>query len=149
MPPKKSSGSDSGDKRREEERALEKMDLFEAIDSDDIEKVKDLLNRFPYSINFISSPPLLEAAYFGNVEIVNTLLAHEGIDVNLKDDDGQTALMVASRKGNLNIVNTLLEKKGIDVNLKDKDNINALMYATRNGHTEIANVLLAYLNRMN
>ena len=40
MPPKKSSGSDSGDKRREEERALEKMDLFEAIESGDIKKVE-------------------------------------------------------------------------------------------------------------
>ena len=43
----------------------------------------------------------------------------EGIDVNEKDNDGDTALTKASRSGQFQIVQELLKMEGIDVNEKN------------------------------
>ncbi len=52
---------------------------------------------------------LLAASFNGHVEIVNHLLQHYNVDVNVERDDGNTALDVARIEGHANIVR-LLEK---------------------------------------
>lgn len=52
----------------------------------------------------------------------------EGADLNIKDEDGWTALMQASQRGYFEIVE-LLVKAGVDVNFKNKWGITALMIA--------------------
>ena len=73
-----------------------------------------------------------------NVEL---LLAQDGIDVDMKDEDGFTALIRASVDGFTEIVDKLLEK-GADVDAKDNDDNTALIWASWSGHTEIVAMLL-------
>ena len=75
------------------------------------------------------------------VDEVNRLLDCKGIDVNLQDDCGNTALMRASFRGYLDVVNRLLDCKGINVNLQDKCGRTALMEASRQGHLDIVKKL--------
>jgi ankyrin repeat protein len=75
----------------------------------------------------------------GHTEIVQLLL-EKGADVNAKDDDGRTALMLAAEKGHTEIVQLLLER-GANVNTKI-DEKRILLWAAENGHTEIVQLLL-------
>jgi hypothetical protein len=66
----------------------------------------------------------------------------EGADVNARDKDGGTALMMASVTGRNEAVLALLAK-GADVNTKDKDGLTALTHACMAGQSEVAQTLLA------
>ena len=57
-----------------------------------------------------------EAAESGNIEAVRQHIA-AGTDVNIKDDDGFTALYFAAQEGQKEIAELLIEK-GADVNVK-------------------------------
>ncbi len=65
----------------------------------------------------------------GDFEMFKYLLK-KGVDVNVKNDDGSTALMVASLYGNLEMVKYLIEN-GADINAKDNDGSTALIYASK------------------
>lgn len=67
------------------------------------------------------------------------LLLRKGINVNVRDKDGATALMWAENLPD--IVNLLLEE-GADINAVDKNSATALMWASDNGHTEKVKLLL-------
>ena len=64
-------------------------------------------------------------------------------EVNEKNNDGYTALMLAASNGHKDIVSKLLAQEGIDVNAKDDHHNTALIFATQKGHTEIVYALLA------
>ena len=53
---------------------------------------------------------LIESCYYGDMETVKNEL-DKGADVNTKDNDGETALMNASKYGPIEIVSLLLEKE--------------------------------------
>ena len=84
---------------------------------------------------------LIRSSMFGNREAVRRQLEQDGIDVNAKNSEGYTALILASSNGHKEIVEMLLEK-GADVNAKDKYNATALIKASSNGHKEIVEMLL-------
>ena len=71
---------------------------------------------------------MLLAARNGNIEEINRLL---NPDVNLKNNKGETALMMASKYSNdtssLETVRLLLDQ-GADVNLKTNDGWSALSF---------------------
>ncbi|GHM58763.1 MAG: hypothetical protein sL5_03610 [Candidatus Mesenet longicola] len=62
------------------------------------------------------------------------------VDVNFKDNDGETVLHCAARTGRQKIVELLLEK-GADVNARDNDGKTALDLAKDKGYTEIVELL--------
>lgn len=84
---------------------------------------------------------LFQAAYTGDVATVENLLA-KGVDSNTQDDDGNTALILASTYGHLAIVETLLASAGIDINHQSKGGHAALMMAAFKGHEAIVEKLL-------
>jgi serine/threonine-protein phosphatase 6 regulatory ankyrin repeat subunit B len=72
---------------------------------------------------------LVKAAEKGNINIVKKLL-NSGVDINIRGDYGQTALMEASSHKFLMLVDFLI-KSGADVNAQDKHGRTALiLYST-------------------
>ena len=70
---------------------------------------------------------LIEAAQRGDLALVKTILA-QGADVNGKDEEGATALMVAANAGHLAVVSALLDR-GADVDAMSKEGGTALIAA--------------------
>src|SRR5262245_51306230 len=66
---------------------------------------------------------------------------NQGIDVNVKDEHGQTALMLAADQGHVDTVNFLSEY-GASLDLQNKLGATALMLASFNGHLEVVIELL-------
>ena len=79
----------------------------------------------------------------GHAAIVNQLLAKEGIDVNVMDDNNDTPLNVAAKHGQAVVVKQLLAKQGIEVNQANYDAQSPLLSAFQGGHKDIVNQLLA------
>lgn len=78
---------------------------------------------------------LIEAAVNGNIIKVTNLLT-QGADVNVKDSNGLTALMMASMEGHSKIVNIFLAN-GADVNSKNNDDVTVLMAASLKGSSRL------------
>jgi ankyrin repeat protein len=85
---------------------------------------------------------LIEASWFGRTEIVEKLL-NEGANVHAKDEDGYTALMMASENGHTEIVEKLLEG-GANVDEKHDNGNTALIYATVSSRPETVAMLLTW-----
>lgn len=75
-----------------------------------------------------------------NIDDIRELISR-GADVNMKDQQGWTALMWASGKGDKEVVEVLISN-GADVNLKGKTDMTALMYAALYGQKEIIAMLI-------
>lgn len=78
---------------------------------------------------------------FSNV--LNAMLAVDGINVNLRTNDGYTALMCAAMSRNIEIVKPLLAVKDIDVNAKTKDGTTALLLASSTRNADVVKAMLA------
>eukprot|EP00919_Chromeraceae_sp_WS-2016_P002435 GHVR01005883.1.p1 GENE.GHVR01005883.1~~GHVR01005883.1.p1 ORF type:complete len:151 (+),score=4.48 GHVR01005883.1:292-744(+) len=61
--------------------------------------------------------PLTWVSYHGHLDMVK-LLTDKGAVVNVKNYEGNTALMIASQRNHLNIVKYLIEK-GAEINLRN------------------------------
>ena len=72
------------------------------------------------------------------------LLLDRGANVNIQNNYGQTALIVASRKGRIDIVESLLDS-GADPNIRNNDGGTALMIAEREGHDDIAELIYDHI----
>lgn len=60
------------------------------------------------------------AARYNNFYVLNFYLKN-GVDINIADLEGRTALHLAALNGNISIVKLLLSLKGIDPNIHDKE----------------------------
>ena len=87
-------------------------------------------------------PALFYAARQNDIKAIQALLA-EGADVNARDDNGHTALIVAADyKASKEVIQALLAE-GADVNARDDDGNTPLHRAALNGHTQTIQDLLA------
>ncbi len=84
---------------------------------------------------------LMRASMAGDLQKVERLLQHEGVDINARFRDGFTALMMASLTNRPAIVKLLL-RKGADVNARTSHGATALMLASGKGSIEIVRLLL-------
>ena len=83
----------------------------------------------------------LEAARTGNNDALQKLLA-QGVPINVRDDAGNTALMVAVRNRRELIVRSLLAM-GADTRLTNDDGMTALQLANQLGLANMAQLLQA------
>lgn len=83
---------------------------------------------------------ILSAVRVGNLEQVAEAL-ERGDDVNAREKDGRTALMLAAANGHLPIIEMLL-KMGAQPDLQDKNGRTALMQSSLKGHGQVTAVLL-------
>jgi ankyrin repeat protein len=92
--------------------------------------------------------PLMTACAIGNLECVKVLLQYKGIDVNLQNISGATALMRCCIGGHYHCVEYLLQhcQSIIDVSICDYKGKNAFIYACEQGWTDVATLLLQNSN---
>jgi len=87
------------------------------------------------------SAQLIEAAAKGEVQRVQTLLK-QGADINAQDQQGRTALLVATRGNHIEVARVLIQN-GADVNIQDNIQDNPYLYAAAAGYLEILQMTLA------
>ncbi len=93
-------------------------------------KKKDNENKL---INFVKQQRFGEVAK----------LIQEGVNLNIKDDNGETLLMIATDRNNSDIVDLLLNaNNGADTEIKDKNGETVLVRAIRNGYVDIVDLLI-------
>ncbi len=84
---------------------------------------------------------LYQAAFDGDIEQAKLNIS-QGADINEKNRDGQTPLLVALSYGHTSIVKLLIDE-GADINAMDKSEKTALHLAAFKGNTEAIELLVA------
>jgi cytohesin len=84
--------------------------------------------------------PLHRAAQFNAVDVAKVLVAH-GVELNARDEDGWSPLMIAALNGHKESITAMLQG-GAAVDAKDKDGWSPLMIAAENRHKESTTALL-------
>ncbi|ONI27621.1 hypothetical protein PRUPE_1G097200 [Prunus persica] len=119
--------------------------LVSAARDGDLQEAKALLECNPrlarYSTFGVRNSPLHYSAAQGHHEIVSLLL-ESGVDINLRNYRGQTALMQACQHGHWEVVQTLVLSKAT---IHRADYLNggiALHFAALNGHSRCIRLLL-------
>ena len=113
---------------------------------------------YTWSLGPTKNTPLLVAAYLGHIEVVKKVVSkNQGAfqmfkslvikkdddPINVKDEDGMSALTWAAQNGHLETVRYLLCQRNIDVNSRDSLLQTPLIRATRYGHVEVVKLLLS------
>ena len=75
-----------------------------------------------------------------HIQVVKLLLK-ENADPNLQNQNGETALMVASQQNHFKVVELLLKERA-NPNLQNQEGLTALMFASQNGHYQVVKLLL-------
>ena len=84
---------------------------------------------------------IVDVAGKGFVGLLHAFL-QQGADVEIQDNKGRTALLLASGGGHIECVRYLIESGKADVGIQNIDGMTALMYASRGGHIECVRYLV-------
>lgn len=113
--------------------------------------MKNIILIFVMIISLISIPcnylysltqdeeTLLDAAIFGDEDVVEKIL-EKNINVNIQDDVGNTALILACMEGHIKVVEILV-KANADKSIINKYGNDALFYAKQNNHPDIVKLI--------
>jgi len=117
-------------------------DYFSAIQNDDAPVVSNLLQRGfdPDTRNPAGEHGLMLALREPSPKVIAVLLAWPKLDVEARNRQDESALMIASLKGMNEVASQLLDK-GADVN---KPGWTPLHYAATSGQLQILNLLLEH-----
>lgn len=83
---------------------------------------------------------LLNAAKQGQLELIKSLV-DTGANLDAKDTNGRTGLMLAAEMGRTKVLRYLLSK-GVDVDMRDKGGMTAVACAALNGRTSCVRALI-------
>ena len=116
-----------------------------------VEVVKELLKDVNIDANKVNKgnnggqTPLCLASLFGNLEVIEELLWDARVDPNLKNEYGNTPLIVAVKAKQIEAAKLLLRCPGIDITLSSSNSNyygkTALDIAKQLGSTAIANAI--------
>lgn len=121
-------------------------DLDWAIAKGEIEKVKEILSEHPElaDVPFVKRSnwrPLQWAAINRHVDIVDYLL-ELGVDVDARNNDGETALSIVTTDLDANIdIAKVLIRYGANVNTRDNDELTPLKNAIQIGNEKLVKLL--------
>ena len=108
--------------------------------------IVDILNTYSSNNYFSPSSPLLNNDWLSfaiennQLEVIKKIL-HFDIDIDNKNDFGNTPLMIAVENNNQDIVKLLLEAKA-KINIENNDRYNALFFAIQNNDQSMADLLI-------
>lgn len=92
------------------------------------ERVLSYDRNFPNIFGLLDWTPLLQATFANQAEKVVQLLSN-GVEVNTRGWNGETALTIAAYKNNEKMVKILLRTEGINVDVRDKTSRTPLSWA--------------------
>ena len=151
---------------------MNEEELIKACEDDDLEKVKSLIGKgIDINLECDNWTPLTKASEKGHLDIVEYLvkngaswtalmcasmyghinifeyLVENGADVNIKSEEGNTALILVSNEDNedkehLDIIQYLVDNGAADINIKNNDGDTALIIASKKGHLGITKYLI-------
>jgi ankyrin repeat protein len=98
------------------------------------------LNIYIILYIFSNEQKILESVKTGNLNEFTKLFTHE--DINYKDKDGNTLMIIAAGYGHWNIVKFILDK-GANPNDRNKGGVSLIFIASRYGNLEIVKLLLS------
>ncbi|OHT08785.1 hypothetical protein TRFO_22632 [Tritrichomonas foetus] len=129
---------------------IDKYALPTAIICEQIDISKHLISKGASGINNLSitgQRPLPYAIRCKNEELIHLVLSIPDVDINVFDEDQETALTLAVYQVNYELTKRLLfEFPNINVNHQNKDGETALRIAAANGRTEFVSLLLSISN---
>jgi len=117
--------------------------LWDAVENDEIEEVKDILRGHPdININWKSEEEnetvLHRACSHGLDSVVTILLRHPDIDVNAKKSySRETPFLLACAEGRTEVVKELLRNGQVLLNTPDKDGYTPLSLAAGAGYIDL------------
>ena len=91
--------------------------------------------------NFTFEHALIKAVKAEQAEAVQFVLDLEIVDIDYRNEDGNTAIMLACELGNINILHSLVSA-GANVDLQNNDGWTPLMKASQNNHITIIHAIL-------
>jgi|GEM_PF-4573087 len=94
------------------------------------------------SLRISKQPIIIFAVNKGESDLIEAVLV-DGLDLNIRDSEGNTALMLASRTGKTEIVSKLL-RQGADVNARDSKGVTSLTKAVIGDQIDVIKVLRTY-----
>ncbi|KAI9599362.1 chitin synthase-domain-containing protein [Syncephalis fuscata] len=120
--------------------------IFDAILVNDVDLIRNVLEKSPYDLNIIRNrdgrTPLMVACQTpGADQVVQYFCNMRNVDVDLRDNDGESALYQASAAGNHSSVEVLV-RAGAKVDLGNNEQITPLMIAAYNGHRSVCEILV-------
>ena len=115
-------------------------DFFKAIENDDAGKISALLQRGfdPNTVNPQGRYGLILALQASSLKVVDVLVQHKDLRVEVRSSHDETPLMLAALHGLTKICEKLIAR-GAEVN---KPGWTALHYAATGGHLDIIQLLL-------
>ena len=142
MKPAATTGQADDDINDEIEQEFKNL-LFYSIRKGEIKEVELLLDKGVdvHADDRVGWPPMVRAADYGQLAIVQTLLAR-GADPLKGTIGNRLPLHFAAEGGYVAIVSLLLKQPSVDPNLKDYTGQTALFKAANNGHHEVVELLL-------
>ena len=125
----------------------EKIEFFNAVEEGDIKQIKYLLNKDNYiNINVFGIAKILIENNKKDIEkkdIEKKDIEKKDIEIDFKNKEGYTPLMIASYKGNTDIVKLLLEYNA-SVDITNNYNYTALIYVCIYGNLDVVKILLEH-----
>jgi ankyrin repeat protein len=83
------------------------------------------------------------AAHKGHLDVVRVLIEHRA-DLNIRNNDGSTPILVMAPEGHVNVVRVLSVEYVVDVNISDHDGVTPSCIAAINGHADIVRALVEH-----
>lgn len=131
---------------KEEKRSAQKTpeEWFTAAEQNNIDVMKSLKDTVDVNAqDDLGRTALMHASYLNpHDDALLLLLQIPGININLQNKVGNTALHSAAFNNRIRRVKFLLQRRDIDVNRKNRDGDTVLIFAATVGYTEIVQLLL-------
>ena len=126
---------------------ITQQDFLRDIDMGNIDDIKLFLKNSKNEIDFVINglSPLPHAATINNIEIIKIFVNETEININIQDENGNTALINASGNGNLEIADYLINN-GADINHQNKSGLTAIMNAAEKKSEEADSIRFALGN---